>query len=289
VSKYFQVLERLERTRGQDPGPRPVDGPETREGSDRTSPRTVARPPRSPKPVVEPSKPAVTENAKPAAMESVAPVQSAPTSEAPEVRVGTSPRAEPLAPPAFAPLRGVDAVFNNIAALSMGRRPMTLAFAAASATPAVEALTASLGACAEAKGERVMVAELCDMDGERVLVCRQSPGGTSLCDDADRGPLPLDLHGGPSRESLLAWRDRVGPGADLIFIIGPPLADSVDSALLASLCDGLVIVAVHEETHRAALALASERARLTRRPALAVVVNNSRDKPPSWFRRIVDR
>jgi hypothetical protein len=281
VSKYFQVLERLERTRGQDPGPRSVDGPETREGIDRTSPRTVTRPSRSPKPVVEPSKLAVTE--------SVAPVQSAPTSAAPEVRVRASSKAEPLALPAFAPLRGVEAVFNNIAALSMGQRPMTLAFAAASATPAVEALTASLSACAEAKGEGVIVGELCDVRGERVLVCRQSPGGTGLSDDADRAPLPLDLHGGASRETLLAWRDRVGPGADLIFIIGPPLADSVDSALLASLCDGLVIVAVHEETHRAALALASERARLTRRPALAVVVNNSRDKPPSWFRRIVDR
>jgi hypothetical protein len=281
VSKYFQVLERLERTRGQDSDSGALDVTDALEGVDRMPPRTVARPSRPPKPVVEPSKPAATE--------SIVPVQSSPTNTVPEVRVRSSSKVEPRRFPAYTPLRGVDAVFNNIAALSMGQRPMTLVFAAASATPAVDAVAASLSTCAEAKGERVLVAELRDVGGKRMLVCRQPPEGASLSDDANRAPLPLELHGGASHETLLAWRDQVGPGADLIFIIGPPLADSVDSALLASLCDGLVIVAVHEETHRAALALASERARLTRRPALAVVVNNSRDKGPSWFRRIVER
>ena len=205
------------------------------------------------------------------------------------IRTRPSPPVEPLRfPPSASILKGVDAVFHNIEALTMGRRPVALVFAGASASESVQALTSSLTEYAEGKGERVLVAELRDSGGDRMLVCRHPPEAGSLSENGADTTLEIDLHGGANRETLARWREQVGPGADIMFLIGPPLVDSVDSALLASLCDGLIVVAVQEETHRASLTVASERARLTKTPTLVVVVNNGRDKTPSWLRRILE-
>ena len=83
------------------------------------------------------------------------------------------------------------------------------------------------------------------------------------------------------------WRERTSPGADIMFVVGPPLVESVDSALLASHCDGLVLVVVNEETSRAALTAATERARLTSTPTLGVVVDRGRSRTPPWLGRLI--
>ena len=288
MSKYFQVLERLERGSGGTATSRALDALVPRDGADRAAPRAAARPARpAAKPVVDPgAKAELGENALGAAP-ATAPIP-APTAIV-AIRSRPSPRVEPLRfPPSTSLAKGVDAVFHNIEALTMGRRPMALVFAGASASESVQALTSSLTDYAEGKGERVLVAELRESGGDRMLVCRHPPEAATPSEDGDHSTLQIDLHGGANRETLARWREQVGPGADIMFLIGPPLVDSVDSALLASLCDGLIVVAVQEETHRASLTVASERARLTKTPTLAVVVNKGRDKTPSWLRRVLE-
>jgi hypothetical protein len=269
VSKYFQVLERL-------------DGAGPRKGT------RPARP--AGKPVVDArSEPKVTESD---VGTEAPPLHGPGTTAIAEIRARPAPRIDlppPLLfPPTASSLKGVDAVFNNLEALTRGQRPVALVFAGASASDSVRGLATSLGEYAEAKGEQVLVAELCDSGGERMLVCRHPPEPVSAVEGAGRPSLPVDLHGGATRETLARWREQVAPGTDVMLLLGPPLLESVDSPLLASLCDGLVMVVVHEETHRASLAIASERARLTKSPTFGVVVNNGRDKTPAWLRRIME-
>jgi hypothetical protein len=99
--------------------------------------------------------------------------------------------------------------------------------------------------------------------------------------------LRLDLRAPAARDVLNQWREQVLPGAGLTFFLGPPLRDSLDSALLASLCDGLIMVAVNDETHRGALTAAAGRLRLVNAPTLGVVVNDGREANPAWLRRLL--
>jgi hypothetical protein len=274
VSKYFQVLERLERGREEPVGSRAVEPP------DRASPRPAPRLAHSvAKPVVEPS-------ASPEIVEVALPSQGPVSLPVPEIRTRPSSRSEPLRfPPSITtPFKGFDAVFNNIEALTRGLRPMTLVLTGASATESVQAVTMGLTEYAEGKGERVLVAELREAGGDYKLVCRHP----AQADGADRSTLEVNLHEGASRETLAQWREQVGPGTDIMLVLGPPLLDSVDSALLASVCDGLVMVVVNEQTHRASLTIASKRARLAKCPTLAIVVDVGHDSTPSWLRRILD-
>jgi hypothetical protein len=278
VSKYFQVLERLERGRAEPAAARVDVAIAPAETVERALPRLGPRPARlAPRPLVEPGvQPDAPEAPEPPAVTEIEPRRP--------------PRVEPfefLGPPA--PLSGVDGVFHNIEVLTRGRRPMSLVFAGASATDWVDVVVKSFTEYAEGKGERVLVAELSDSGGDRTLLCRRPAAAAADDEPVESPPVQIDLRGGASRETLVRWREEVAPGCDITLLIGPPLAGSVDAALLASLCDGLVLVVVHQETHRGALALASERARVSRCPTVAVVVNGSRDKPPSWLRRILER
>lgn len=288
MSKYFQVLERLDRKRGAASLSPPVDTASLRDRADRAGARTAFRSERSAVPaVIEPSnKPQPTGNEPgPAASPSPTPW----TRAIAEFRRRPAPRVELHVPPFATPLQGVETVFHNIDALTMGQRPMTLVFAGASATEAVQALTMDLTEYAERAGARVVLAELRNSGGDRVLVSRHPLEAGRASEGGNPSPLEIDLHGGSDRETLARWRESLRPGADIMLLIGPPLVDSVDAVLLASLCDGLVMVAVHEETHRAALTVASERARLAKSPTFGVVVHRRRDAIPSWLRRIMER
>jgi Mrp family chromosome partitioning ATPase len=99
--------------------------------------------------------------------------------------------------------------------------------------------------------------------------------------------LKVDLDAGPSGDALNDWAERIAPANDLVVITGPPLANSIDAALLACACDGLVIVAESEITDRKALHIAAERARIAGCRTLGVVMHGTKDHLPKWIRRIV--
>jgi hypothetical protein len=97
----------------------------------------------------------------------------------------------------------------------------------------------------------------------------------------------VDLDAGLTPDALGAWIDRVAPHSDLVIVTGPPLATSIDAALLACACDGLVIVAESEVTERAALQVAAERARIAGCKTLGVVMHGAKDRMPGWLRRLM--
>jgi hypothetical protein len=186
-------------------------------------------------------------------------------------------------------LPGIDALFNNIDALTKGQRPMTLALAGASATKSAHVVAMSLAEYAERRGQRVLVAALGESNGRNVLTRRHPPDAGRASGSGESDRLEIDLRCGTNPEALTRWREKVRPGADIMLVVGPPLQESLDTALLASLCNGLVIVAVAGETHRTALTIVAERARLSNTPTFGIVLAANRDDSPPWLRRIVQQ
>jgi Mrp family chromosome partitioning ATPase len=127
------------------------------------------------------------------------------------------------------------------------------------------------------------VAELTGRGGRSLL----APFATASNPDTTIPGLSIDLDTGLTTDQLHAWVGRAAPGVDLVVLIGPPLAASIDAALLASACDGLVIVAESEKTERAALQTAAERARATGCRTLGVVMHGTKEQLPGWMRRLM--
>jgi Mrp family chromosome partitioning ATPase len=98
--------------------------------------------------------------------------------------------------------------------------------------------------------------------------------------------LSLNLRSHADAHDVRLWLDAKSE-ADLILIEAPPLAQSVDAAMLACGCDGLIIVAAAGATSREALQLAAERARAVDCRPLGLVVRTDTHAIPSWLRRIL--
>lgn len=217
--------------------------------------------------------------------ESAASVQESSIEEAATTEADTT--AEPMELPALrvaqaeAPLEGVDDIYNNVRALVRTSSPARVVFAGASEGDAARSVVLGIAEHACRRGQRVVMAELLDPSGRTLLVRLATPNS-----DTSSAPLlELDLHGLDARERISQWLERELPDTDLLLIAGPALADSVDSALLASACDGLIIVAESGVTDREAIATAAERAQVTHAPTLGVVVDGTRDRLPAWLRR----
>lgn len=177
---------------------------------------------------------------------------------------------------AFAPL------YDNLRAAASGQPLRTLVFAGASSSMGVDRVIAGLTAHVQQLGLRVLLGRLRDGEGRRELssVAQSSEQAWSAAE-----PLPLDLTSHADGGAIRAWLDEHAAEADMVLLAGGSLG-SVDPALLAGACDGLVIVVHAEHTARAALTAALDRAHAVKCRPLGLVVVDSRDPLPRWLRRM---
>jgi hypothetical protein len=173
---------------------------------------------------------------------------------------------------------GIATLLDNIRLISNGRTSRMVVFCGASKAEAVEQLANSLTIHAERSGMRTILAKL-----------HRSATGTTVVPTTGSANdvLTVNLDAGTSPDALIGWSQRIAPGSDLIVITGPPLASSIDAAILACASDGLVIVAESEVTERAALQVAAERARIAGCNTLGVVMHGTKNRVPGWLRRLV--
>lgn len=313
MSNYINVLRRLERDR-RTPESVPTSLPVT---SPATAPVAVPVAARGPAPASEPSAPIapvvhvqplpisapLPEVVIPVASPSPAPrtVVPLPTSEPAPVAtpIAVALPVTPVLPVAAAtpkPLEarthdtrrsrafateahpGIATLLDNIRLISNGRESRMVVFCGASNAEAVEQLANALAIHAEGSGMQTVLARL-----------QRTAGGTTVVPASGSASdvLTVDLDAGTSPEALNGWVQRLAPASDLIIITGPPLASSIDAALLACASDGLVIVAESEVTERAALQVAAERARIAGCKTLGVVMHGTKNRVPRWLRRLV--
>ena len=76
-------------------------------------------------------------------------------------------------------------------------------------------------------------------------------------------------------------------GADIVLIEAPPLAGSADAALLARVCDGLVLVVEAAVTSRAELRRAVHLAETSGCRVIGLVMRGKYRALPSWLRRLL--
>src|SRR5262249_4128814 len=146
------------------------------------------------------------------------------------------------------------ALYDNLRATANGEATRSLVVAGASADDAPRPIIEGLAAHVRRLGHRVCVAEVVESDGLPPLRLRLEPGAPGRTPANTR---PLDLRSQASAEDVRAWLASVAD-ADLALIDGGALAASIDPALLACGCDGLLIVTRCEATPRDALRLAAE-------------------------------
>jgi hypothetical protein len=220
-------------------------------------------------------------------------IEVQPASAAGAARPGDQPLSPP-APPQPAPIAAsltADArvafvrLFDNIRTLANGNAVRTLVFAGASAGEPVRAVIAGLSAHVKERGLTVLTAELGHWSGRTILRSHS----LDAADSKERGAAPTPLELGPPARSVDAadWVQEAERVADLVLIEGLPLEQSIDSALLARTCDGLVIVATTGITARDALAVAAQRAQTVGCRAFGLVLHSSRDRAPRWLQRFV--
>ncbi|MEE8312227.1 MAG: hypothetical protein V3R77_08215, partial [Candidatus Binatia bacterium] len=98
--------------------------------------------------------------------------------------------------------------------------------------------------------------------------------------------IALNLRGGPVPADLQAWLESAENHHDLVIIEAPPLGHSVDAALLARACDGLVIVVDPTAITKDALRRSVERAQAIGCRILGLVMTGKQSDMPGWMGRM---
>lgn len=176
-------------------------------------------------------------------------------------------------------------LYDNLRATANGDATRSIVVASAAADDSARPVIDGLAAHVRRLGHRVCLAEVGESDGLPLLRVRLEPG------DPGRTPVstrPLDLRSHASADDVRAWLASVAD-VDLTLIDGGALAASIDPALLACGCDGLLIVVRSEGTAREALRVAAERARAVACRTLGIVMDVRQDRIPPWQRHLRTR
>jgi hypothetical protein len=155
-----------------------------------------------------------------------------------------------------------------------------LVFAAATPSAASAHVMEGVTARAELLGMQVVRGEMRGVPARSYAPARpalpvERPNHHSLAVAPQPTALDLEVQGW-----LGQHRD-----ADLVLIEGPPLLQSIDAALVARACDGLILIAERGVTERRALQEAARRARISGCALLGVVLTGA-SSIPGWVQRL---
>ena len=171
-------------------------------------------------------------------------------------------------------------LLDNLRALVSESAVPKIVIAGVSGTEPVENITAGAVAEAEERGLDLVTGELVARFEHRVL---------RRHDDTANGPEPLKLSGNPPPAVTRRWLEEAATGHDFLLVEGPPLEKSVESALLARYCDGLVILVEVDVTPRLVLQAAVQRAEAAGCTLLGLVMTGTPNAQPYWLRKLLPR
>jgi hypothetical protein len=175
------------------------------------------------------------------------------------------------------------ALFDALELFAKGHDRCTVVFAPVSRRESIGRLMAGLAAHAEQRRRRAFLAELRAAADRSTL----SPRSASRAGDESAAPIEVDTARDGAGPLLRDWLDAQAGDATFVFVEAPPLSESQDAIVLASACDGIVLVAESEITDRATLQGAAERVRSGDCSTLGIAVIGSSDPMPSWLRRLL--
>ncbi len=198
---------------------------------------------------------------------------------------------EPPSLPSERTIGSFTALFDNLRAIGNGAPVGSVVISAASTIESVESISNGLANEVCRHSLRVMVAELTRSVSQPTLKIRlQSRDEKDSDVEIDVPPpaqmLTLDLRGGPVPQELTNWMASARAHYDMVILEAPPLGLSVDAAMLARACDGLILTAEARGTSKDMLMDAVGRADTVGCPLLGVVMQGRPEWTPLWLRRL---
>lgn len=189
-------------------------------------------------------------------------------------RVDAVSPSESLAP-------GFTALLDRLRAQTVpGAGVRSLVLATPEPSPASGSVLDGLAARAEQLGMEVVRGELRGVPSRQLLPVRHTPA-----DRTARHCLAVASRPDHLVTEMGSWLGQ-HRNADLVLIEAPPLLHSIDGALVARACDGLVLVAERGVTERRALQEAANRARVAGCTMLGVIVASNERPIPRWWQRL---
>lgn len=142
------------------------------------------------------------------------------------------------------------------------------------------------------RGLRLALGKLVPGQGFRALrrrVPRTVPGEETrvAVTDSANDDMAIELVGAPAIDDLHNWYERASKGCDLLLIEAPPMLKSVDAALLARGCDGLVLVVESLQTRQEDLEVAVEKATAAGSRPIGLVIDHHREWLPRFIRKLL--
>jgi len=183
-------------------------------------------------------------------------------------------------------------LFDNLRAIGNGAPVGSVVISAASTVESVDRISNGLADEVCRHSLRVVVAELFRSVSQPTLKIRlqsrdESAPGSASPDIAPPAPsLKLDLRGGPVPQELTQWMTAARAHYDMVILEAPPLGLSVDAAMLARACDGLILAVEARGTSKDTLMDAVGRADTVGCPLLGIVMQGRPERTPLWLRRL---
>ncbi|MEM7586077.1 MAG: hypothetical protein AAF560_21990 [Acidobacteriota bacterium] len=183
------------------------------------------------------------------------------------------------------------ALLDALRAVTGREQTPTVVIAGVARSDAVGAVIAGIANQAAQRGVGVQIGDVVVSTTHRILSTREDtpeprgldPEGLPL---AGKTSLPLELSAPATQEALKKWFVGAGAGYDLLIVAAPPLLTSVDAALVARACDGLVLVGEPLVTQRDEFEIAVERARSSGCRVLGLVMNDNQEWLPRFLGRL---
>lgn len=203
-----------------------------------------------------------------------------------------SPDAQPVVDLASAKQQNAHAaLLDALRAVASKEQTPCVVIAGIASNHAVGSVIDGIAAQASVRGVGLQIGDVVVSATHRTLSTREgTPAPRGL--DADGVPLTqrtslaLELSAPATQEALKRWFVASGAGYDLLIVAAPPLLSSVDAALVARACDGLVLVSEPLVTLREEFEIAVERARSSGCRVLGLVMNDYREWLPRFLTRL---
>ena len=181
------------------------------------------------------------------------------------------------------------ALLDHVLGCAAPDRGTSIVVAAADQTERDDDIVTGLELAARVRGLRVSVARLSLPSSGNSLTLALDSGTEPGDPRGEESPAPVrseTQH--PNGRALSAdprhWLTNARDDCDLVIVEGPSLSSSMQAAMLARHCDGLLISAESESTTKADLRAAAEKARAAGCHVIAVVLRKRRQWLPRWLR-----
>lgn len=185
---------------------------------------------------------------------------------------------------------GYAALFDNLRVLGNGVPLGAIVLAGASDGESCRRVADGLANEVIRNRMTAAIAELSRAQTRPTLRMRMTSSSPSANDSGGASSkVQLDLRSGSLPSDLVAWLGEARTRHDVVIVEAPPLGLSVDAAVVARACDGLVLVVEPRATASAALLASVERAEAVGCRILGIVTQGANEKLPKWLRQIVNR